>query len=145
MIVLLLAALALLVVGVVLLALAIVTTVGLGALGLALGLVSTSTFVGLSKRSFGAGFEAFSGQMGALIGMPCGVLAGWGADVIARTEFGLDPSRTMSLILGGVSGVAVGALLGFLSARAVRLMARWVRWKLAPPGAAPQDAAALRT
>jgi hypothetical protein len=126
-------AVVLLVVGTAVLTIAVALTVLAGAAALTLGLASTSTFVAASRRSFGAGFEALLAQTGAIAGLPCGVALSWIAYSIARDELALDVSRNVSLTLGGLSGLAVGAALGLLTARAVRLTTAWVRAKLSPP------------
>ena len=135
-IILLLVAVVLLVVGVTLLAVAIGIVVAVGTAALALGLASTSTFVGWTRRSFGAGFTALLAQAGAVGGLPCGVAISWIAFQIARDELALDVSRDVCLVLGGVSGLAAGAILGLLTARAVRLTASWARTKLPPDSSA---------
>ncbi len=85
----------------------------------AAGVVSTSTLAGISYHSAGTGVSALLSQVGALLGLPVGLAAGWLAHALVRAE-GLDVARWLSVVLGGVSGAAAGAVVGVVLAAALR-------------------------
>ncbi len=118
-------ALVMVVVFVFLLAVGLVACVVLCALAgalAALGILSTSVAVGFIRRSPASGFRALFLQLGAVIGVPCGIGAAW----LVSWLVGGDWSITARLLVGGTGGLVCGILVAWLFNLVWSKLAEWI-------------------
>lgn len=101
----------------------------LTAVGLTAGVISTSTLVGLQRRSLTAAFRAAVYQVAGIGGCAVGVAAG------VAIAFIWNDGRAAAVIpSGGVAGTVGGLLLGRLfNAACSHLVAFTQHWTGAPP------------
>lgn len=91
-----------------------------------LGIISTSVYVGLYKKSFSKGALAFFLLVGAL----AGVFTGVGGFLFITILFDLSYTLPVILVSGSIGGLIAGILFGFLFFKILKLTAKLVQNKL---------------
>lgn len=95
---------------------------GVAALLVVLGIVSTSSLVGVLSRRRGPAVTALLTQLGALAGAPVGVAVFWLFRQLADLS---QISLVWTVIGGGIGGLLGGAAVGWLFSLAFRRFYRW--------------------
>ena len=93
---------------------------GLTALLVLLGIVSSSVIIGFLRKRPGAAVGALVIQFGAVVGIVCGVVAFWLAKYLFDLGLAFWPLTLYGAICGLVFGVVIGVLLNFAWNRAYR-------------------------
>ena len=99
---------------------------GLAAALLGVGVVSTSVFVALFRRSSLAGIRAFLLQCGLLAGIPAGVLCAW----LARSVIDTYDAGWLVFVYGALGGAISGVVIALLVDAVVRRLHAWAAAKL---------------
>jgi hypothetical protein len=100
---------------------------GVAALLVVLGIISTSSLVGVLSRRRGPAVTALFTQLGALAGAPVGVAVFWLFRQLADLS---QISLTWTVIGGGIGGLLGGTAVGWLFSLALRRVYRWAEQRL---------------
>lgn len=90
------------------------------------GIVSTSIFVALYKRSFSSGFKLLMVAGGGFIGLVCGII-GFG---FVSYLFDLDLERSTINISGSLIGLLIGLLLGLMLFKILKTVLSYFKKRL---------------
>ena len=88
----------------------------------AFGILSSSVAIGFIRRSPVSGVRALILQLGALIGVPCGIAAAWLVSWLAHSQW----SITARLLVGGISGLVCGIMVSLLVNFIWTRVAAWI-------------------
>jgi hypothetical protein len=93
---------------------------------LAFGIVSSSVLIGFIQRRPKYGFMAFLVQVGAVLGVPCGVAGLWLLKALTDLQFSLGQTT----LYGAFCGLVGGAITGLVFGLALDQIYRWTSSRL---------------
>ena len=88
----------------------------------ALGVLSSSVAIGFIRQSPASGVRAMVIQLGALIGVPCGIASAWIVAWVSHSQTG----ATARFLVGGACGLVCGILLACVVNYIWGRLAAWI-------------------